>query len=90
MLPGKIDLILKYKGKIYALELKSFKNMHLHEKGIEQAAEYGRQMCLKEVGKSWVNALSLACKPSKIFAGKCPLGEKVFSSGARHLLLIYI
>ena len=46
---GKIDLILEYKGKIYALELKSFKNMNTHEKGIEQAAEYGRQMGLKEV-----------------------------------------
>jgi len=46
---GKIDLILRYKGKIYALELKSFKNMNLHEKGIEQAAEYGRQMGLQEV-----------------------------------------
>ena len=46
---GKIDLILKYQGKIYALELKSFKDMYPHEKGIEQAAEYGRQMGLKEV-----------------------------------------
>jgi hypothetical protein len=46
---GKIDLILKYKGKIYALELKSFKNMYTHEKGIEQAADYGRQMGLQEV-----------------------------------------
>lgn len=46
---GKIDLILKYKGKIYALELKSFKDMYAHEKGIEQAAEYGRQMGLQEV-----------------------------------------
>ncbi|MCX6583352.1 MAG: AAA-like domain-containing protein [Candidatus Aminicenantes bacterium] len=46
---GKIDLILEYKGKIYALELKSFKDMYAHEKGIEQAAEYGRQMGLQEV-----------------------------------------
>ena len=46
---GKIDLILKYKEKIYALELKSFKNMNTHEKGIEQAAEYGRQMGLNDV-----------------------------------------
>ncbi|MCU0288049.1 MAG: AAA-like domain-containing protein [Acidobacteria bacterium] len=46
---GKIDLILKYKGKIYALELKSFKNMNQHEKGIAQAADYGRQMGLVEV-----------------------------------------
>jgi hypothetical protein len=46
---GKIDLILKYRGKTYALELKSFKDMYAHEKGIEQAAEYGRQMGLQEV-----------------------------------------
>ena len=46
---GKIDLILKYRGKIYALELKSFKNMHTYEKGIDQAAEYGRQLGLKEI-----------------------------------------
>jgi hypothetical protein len=46
---GKIDLILKYKQKLYALELKSFKNMNLYEKGIVQAADYGRQMGLKEV-----------------------------------------
>ena len=46
---GKIDLILKYREKIYALELKSFKNMYTFEKGIGQAAEYGRQMGLKEI-----------------------------------------
>ena len=57
---GKIDLILKYKGKIYALELKSFKNMNMHEKGIEQAAEYGRQMGLKEVALLVFVELTLA------------------------------
>ena len=46
---GKIDLILKYRGHVYALELKSFKNMYLFEKGIDQAADYGRQMGLTEV-----------------------------------------
>ncbi|MDQ1351345.1 MAG: hypothetical protein QG657_1647 [Acidobacteriota bacterium] len=46
---GKIDLILKYHQKIYALELKSFKDMYTHERGIEQAAEYGRQLGLKEI-----------------------------------------
>jgi len=46
---GKIDLILKYREKIHALELKSFKDMYAYEKGIEQAAEYGRQMGLTEV-----------------------------------------
>jgi hypothetical protein len=46
---GKVDLILKYREKIYALELKSFKDMYTFEKGIEQAAEYGRRMGLKEI-----------------------------------------
>jgi hypothetical protein len=46
---GKVDLILKYREKIYALELKSFKDMYTFEKSIDQAAEYGRQMGLKEI-----------------------------------------
>jgi len=46
---GKIDLILKYRERVYALELKSFKEMYDYWKGIEQAAEYGRQMGLKEI-----------------------------------------
>jgi hypothetical protein len=46
---GKVDLILKYREKIYALELKSFKDMYTFEKGIDQAAEYGRRMGLKEI-----------------------------------------
>ncbi|MCI0471376.1 MAG: AAA-like domain-containing protein [Candidatus Aminicenantes bacterium] len=46
---GKIDLILKYREKIYALELKSFTDMYRFERGIEQAAEYGRQLGLKEI-----------------------------------------
>jgi hypothetical protein len=46
---GKVDLILKYREKIYALELKSFKDMYTFERGIDQAAEYGRRMGLKEI-----------------------------------------
>lgn len=46
---GKIDLMLKYHGKIYAMELKSFKDMYWYEKGIDQAAEYGGQLGLKEI-----------------------------------------
>jgi hypothetical protein len=46
---GKIDLILKYRGKVYALELKSFKDMYTYERGIDQAAEYGGQLGLKEI-----------------------------------------
>jgi hypothetical protein len=46
---GKVDLILKYRERIYALELKSFKDMYTFERGIDQAAEYGRQLGLKEI-----------------------------------------
>lgn len=46
---GKVDLILKYREKIYALELKSFKDMYRYEKAIDQAGEYGVQMGLKEI-----------------------------------------
>jgi hypothetical protein len=46
---GKVDLILKYREKIYALELKSFKDMSGLNKAMEQAGEYGVQMGLKEV-----------------------------------------
>ena len=46
---GKIDLILKYQGKTHALELKSFRDMYTFEKGIDQAASYGRQLGLTEI-----------------------------------------
>ncbi|NIM15593.1 MAG: hypothetical protein GTO45_26750 [Candidatus Aminicenantes bacterium] len=46
---GKIDLILKYRERVYALELKSFKDMYTHGKAVQQAAEYGRQLGLKEI-----------------------------------------
>ncbi len=46
---GKIDLILKYRERVYALELKSFKDMYTFRRGIDQAAEYGRQLGLKEI-----------------------------------------
>jgi hypothetical protein len=46
---GKVDLILKYREKIYALELKSFKDMTRLNQAMEQAGEYGVQMGLKEV-----------------------------------------
>ncbi len=46
---GKIDLILKYKGRIYALELKSFRDMYDFRKGIEQVEAYGRKLGLKEI-----------------------------------------
>ncbi|HLP60016.1 MAG TPA: ATP-binding protein [Candidatus Deferrimicrobium sp.] len=46
---GKIDLILTYREKKYALELKSFSDMSDFHRGIDQAADYGRQTGLKEI-----------------------------------------
>ena len=46
---GKIDLILKYKGEVYALELKSFSDIYDFREGIEQAAVYGQKLGLKEI-----------------------------------------
>jgi hypothetical protein len=42
-------LILKYKEKVYALELKSFRDKYGYRRGIEQAADYGKKLGLKEV-----------------------------------------
>jgi len=46
---GKIDLILKYRNNKYALELKSFSDMSDFQQGIQQAADYGRQIDLNEI-----------------------------------------
>jgi hypothetical protein len=46
---GKIDLILKYKERVYALELKSFRDMYDYHRGIERAVDYGKQLGLKEI-----------------------------------------
>jgi hypothetical protein len=46
---GKIDLILKYKEQVYALEIKSFRDMYDYRQGIDRAADYGRQLGLKEI-----------------------------------------
>ncbi|MCP4149362.1 MAG: hypothetical protein GY757_16565 [bacterium] len=46
---GKIDLILKYRDRVYAIELKSFRDMYDYRLGIEQAETYGKQLGLKEI-----------------------------------------
>jgi len=46
---GKIDLILKYKEKVYGLELKSYDDIAQYKKALEQAARYGKQLGLKTI-----------------------------------------
>jgi len=46
---GKIDLILKHAGKTYGVELKSYRNRAEYKKAINRAAEYGKELKLKEI-----------------------------------------
>lgn len=46
---GKVDIIIRYGKKMYALELKSFKDLNAYKKGLIQAAEYGSQLELDRI-----------------------------------------
>jgi hypothetical protein len=46
---GKIDLIIKYKGKAYGVELKTYTDMPGYKKALKKAAKYGNQLGLKEI-----------------------------------------
>ena len=46
---GKIDLIIRYQGKTYGLELKSFSHEAALENALEQAARYAVQLGLQQI-----------------------------------------
>jgi Holliday junction resolvase-like predicted endonuclease len=46
---GKIDLIINYAGQVYGIEVKSFSNKHKYDKGVVQAAKYGKTLGLSEI-----------------------------------------
>ena len=46
---GKIDLFVKYAGKTYGIEVKSFRNRPSYKEALIQAALYGKQLALKEI-----------------------------------------
>ncbi len=46
---GQIDLIINYAGQVYGLEVKSFSTKHEYNKGLGQAARYGKKLGLTEV-----------------------------------------
>jgi len=46
---GKVDLIIRYKDKIYALELKSFTDLNEYHNAINQANHYAAQLKLSEI-----------------------------------------
>ena len=43
---GKIDLLIRYAGKVYGLELKSFTDAFAYRRALRQAARYARQLGL--------------------------------------------
>ena len=46
---GKVDLIIKYAGQTYGLELKSYTDTFDYQSALKQAARYGRQLHLSEI-----------------------------------------
>ncbi|MDM8563699.1 hypothetical protein QUF54_10130, partial [Candidatus Marithioploca araucensis] len=46
---GAIDLLIRYAGQLFGLELKSFANQPGYRQALKQAAKYGKQLGLTEV-----------------------------------------
>jgi hypothetical protein len=47
---GAIDLLIRHAGKLFGLELKSFANQREYKRALTQAARYGKQLGLTEIG----------------------------------------
>jgi hypothetical protein len=46
---GQIDLLIRYAGQLFGLELKSFANQHSYQQALKQAATYGQQLGVTEI-----------------------------------------
>jgi hypothetical protein len=46
---GQVDLIIRYAGQVYAIEVKRFSTAVLYRKALRQAAKYAQQLGLTEV-----------------------------------------
>ncbi len=46
---GKVDILIRRAGKLYALELKSFKDRYAHKLAVNRAAEYAVQLGIREI-----------------------------------------
>ncbi len=46
---GKIDLIIRYAGQQYGIEVKSFAGAYEYREALQQAAHYGQQLQLTEI-----------------------------------------
>jgi hypothetical protein len=41
---GKVDLIIRYRDKLYAIEVKSFTNLYLYRQALTKAAQYAKKL----------------------------------------------
>ena len=46
---GKVDLLIKYAGRRYAVEVKSFASVYEYRRALRQAARYGAELGLEEI-----------------------------------------
>ncbi|MEN8219884.1 MAG: AAA-like domain-containing protein [Pseudomonadota bacterium] len=46
---GQIDLLIRYAGQLFGLELKSFADQRLYRKALDQAAKYGQELSVTEI-----------------------------------------
>lgn len=46
---GKVDILIRYKKELYALELKSFKDRYAYQQSLVRAAQYAEQLGLKKI-----------------------------------------
>jgi hypothetical protein len=46
---GKIDLIVRYRGRVYGIEVKSYTDEFGYRESLKQAARYGQQLRLEEI-----------------------------------------
>ncbi len=46
---GQIDLLIRYAGQLFGLELKSFANQRSYQKALDQAAKYAQQLKVTEI-----------------------------------------
>jgi hypothetical protein len=46
---GKVDILVRFRDRTYALELKSFQDRYAYTQALKQAAAYGEQLGLKRI-----------------------------------------
>ena len=58
---GKLDLLIRYAGRLYGIEVKSYSDDYEYRAALQQAARYGRQLGLAEIALAFfVEAIDAA------------------------------